>query len=539
MPAPNERSDGTPMIVDHSQIPEDTAVGQIAALEKDLFGRGAWSEQSVRQEFHAPARTYLLDIEGDAVQTADPVVRGYAGYWYDGDDAEIMTIGVGRPYQRQGIAAALLETLIVSARRQGAKRMLLEVRVDNVPALALYERFGFTRMGLRKTLLPARRHRRVHHEPRLGAARRRLQRNSGYRAHFSNTHNGAAMSEPIVLGIESTCDETAAAVVQGRTLISNVVASSMDEHARYGGVIPEIASRAHAEAFVPCVSKALADANMTLSDVDAIAVSAGPGLAGCLAVGVSGAKSLAWAANKPIYGINHVIGHIAVTQLQFGPFPKDTLALIVSGGHTSLLHVEDVARHIDVVGTTLDDAAGECFDKVARLLGFPYPGGPHIDRHAQLGNPHAIKVPQGLTQGKAGQQHPYDFSFSGVKTAVARWIEQQQAEGNEIPVDDVCASLADSVATVLAKKAMRGCEQYGSKTLIVGGGFSANSQLRAKLLEVGAKHGVEVRIPQIKLCTDNGAMVAMLGVNLVESGVKPSEPDFAIDSAMPLTKISM
>ena len=317
------------------------------------------------------------------------------------------------------------------------------------------------------------------------------------------------MSEPIVLGIESTCDETAAAVVQGRTLISNVVASSMDEHARYGGVIPEIASRAHAEAFVPCVSKALADANMTLSDVDAIAVSAGPGLAGCLAVGVSGAKSLAWAANKPIYGINHVIGHIAV------------------------------ARHIDVVGTTLDDAAGECFDKVARLLGFPYPGGPHIDRHAQLGNPHAIKVPQGLTQGKAGQQHPYDFSFSGVKTAVARWIEQQQAEGNEIPIDDVCASLADSVATVLAKKAMRGCEQYGSKTLIVGGGFSANSQLRAKLLEVGAKHGVEVRIPQIKLCTDNGAMVAMLGVNLVESGVKPSEPDFAIDSAMPLTKISM
>ena len=175
---------------------------------------------------------------------------------------------------------------------------------------------------------------------------------------------------------------------------------------------------------------------MTLSDVDAIAVSAGPGLAGCLAVGVSGAKSLAWAANKPIYGINHVIGHIAVTQLQFGPFPEDTLALIVSGGHTSLLHVEDVARHIDVVGTTLDDAAGECFDKVARLLGFPYPGGPHIDRHAQLGDPHAIKVPQGLTQGKAGQQHPYDFSFSGVKTAVARWIEEQQAQGNEIPVDD-------------------------------------------------------------------------------------------------------
>ena len=356
------------------------------------------------------------------------------------------------------------------------------------------------------------------------------------------------MSEPVVLGIESTCDETAAAVVRGRRLLSNVVASSMDEHARYGGVIPEIASRAHAEAFVPVVSKALADADMTIGDVDAIAVSAGPGLAGCLAVGVSGAKALAWAANKPIYGINHVIGHIAVTQLQFGP-------------------LEDVARHIDVVGTTLDDAAGECFDKVARLLGFPYPGGPHIDRHAQAGDPHAIAVPQGLTQGKAGREHPYDFSFSGVKTAVARWIEERQDRGEEIPVDDVCASLADSVATVLARKAMRGCEeipvddvcasladsvatvlarkamrgceQYGSRTLIVGGGFSANSQLRAKLLEVGAEHGVEVRVPELRLCTDNGAMVAMLGVNLVEAGVAPSAPDFPIDSAMPLDRICM
>jgi N6-L-threonylcarbamoyladenine synthase len=347
------------------------------------------------------------------------------------------------------------------------------------------------------------------------------------------------MAEPIVLGIESTCDETAAAVVQGRTLVSNVVASSMDEHARYGGVIPEIASRAHAEAFVPVVSRALEDARMDLSDIDAIAVSSGPGLAGCLAVGVSGAKALAWASGKPIYGINHVIGHIAVTQLQFGAFPKDTLALIVSGGHTSLLHVEDVARHVDVVGTTLDDAAGECFDKIARLLGFPYPGGPHIDRHAQSGDPHALKVPQGLTQGKAGREHPYDFSFSGVKTAVARWIERQQAAGREIPVDDVCASLADSVATVLAKKAISGCEEYGSHTLIVGGGFSANSQLRAKLLEVGEEHGIEVRIPQLKLCTDNGAMVAMLGVNLVEAGIKPSDSDFPIDSAMPMNVISV
>ena len=347
------------------------------------------------------------------------------------------------------------------------------------------------------------------------------------------------MSEPVVLGIESTCDETAAALVQGDRLLSNVVASSMNEHARYGGVIPEIASRAHAESFVPVVSKALKDADMDLSEVDAIAVSAGPGLAGCLAVGVSGAKALAWAAGKPLYGINHVIGHIAVTQLQFGPFPKNALALIVSGGHTSLLHVDDLARSVQVVGTTLDDAAGECFDKIARLLGFPYPGGPHIDRHARLGNPHAIAVPQGLTKGRAGAEHPYDFSFSGVKTAVARWVERRQQAGLDIPVDDVCASLAGSVATVLSRKAMAACHSFDTDTLIVGGGFSANSQLRGKLQELSDQEGVKVRIPKINLCTDNGAMVAMLGVNLVQAGLPPSAPDFSIDSAMPMDRILM
>ena len=344
---------------------------------------------------------------------------------------------------------------------------------------------------------------------------------------------------PLVLGLESTCDETAAALVRGGELLSNVVASSMEQHARYGGVIPEIASRAHAESFVPVVSRAFADAGLSLSDVDAIAVSAGPGLAGCLAVGVAGAKALAWAANKPLYGINHVIAHIAVTQLQFGPFPDDTLALIVSGGHTSLLHVRDVARHVDVVGTTLDDAAGECFDKVARLIGFPYPGGPHIDRHAQRGDPHAIHVPQGLTQGRAGAMHPYDFSFSGVKTAVARWVEQRLAAGLDIPVDDLCASLAESVAEVLSSKAFAGCQRYGSGTLIVGGGFSANSQLRARLRAEGERLSIQVRIPRIALCTDNGAMVAMLGSNLVQEGIAPSSPDFSIDSAMPLDRIMM
>ena len=317
---------------------------------------------------------------------------------------------------------------------------------------------------------------------------------------------------PLVLGIESTCDETAAAVVKGTQLLSNVVASSMDEHAIYGGVIPEIASRAHAQALVPVVSKALAEANVDLSDLDAIAVSAGPGLAGCLVAGVSGAKALAWAANKPLYGVNHVIGHFAVTQLQFGQFPENTLALIVSGGHTSLLQVRDIARDISAVGSTLDDAAGECFDKIARLLGFPYPGGPFIDRYAKLGNPAAFKVPKGLTQGRTAAAHPYDFSFS---------------------------SLADSVAQVLSEKTIRAAKNLDAKTVVVGGGFSANSQLRQALSQAGEKNGINVRIPEVKLCTDNGAMIAVLGASLAKSGIKPSPIDFRTDSSMSLEQIVM
>ena len=342
-----------------------------------------------------------------------------------------------------------------------------------------------------------------------------------------------------ILAFESSCDETAAAVVRdGRTVLSDVIASQADMHAVYGGVVPEIASRKHVEAIAGLADQALARAGLTRADIDAVAVTYAPGLIGALLVGVNFAKAAAYGLGVPLIPVHHVRGHIAANYITHPELEPPFVCLCVSGGNTMLVDVRDYTD-MAILGATRDDAAGECFDKVARLLGFPYPGGPHIDRHGQNGDPHAIKVPMGLTQGKAGAAHPYDFSFSGVKTAVARWVESEQAAGHEIPVDDVCASLADSVATVLARKAMRGCRQYDSNTLIVGGGFSANSQLRAKLLEFGENYGVDVRIPQIKLCTDNGAMVAMLGVNLVEAGVAPSAPDFPIDSAMPLTKVSM
>ena len=342
-----------------------------------------------------------------------------------------------------------------------------------------------------------------------------------------------------ILAFESSCDETAVAVVEdGRKVLSDAIASQADMHALYGGVVPEIASRKHVEVIAVLTEQALRQASCTREDIDAVAVTYAPGLIGAVLVGLSFAKSMAFALGVPLIPVHHVRGHIAANYLAFPELEPPFLALAISGGNTLIVDVRDYTD-LHILGATRDDAAGECFDKVARLLGFPYPGGPHIDRHGQNGDPHAIKVPMGLTQGKAGAAHPYDFSFSGVKTAVARWVESEQAAGHEIPVDDVCASLADSVATVLARKAMRGCRQYDSNTLIVGGGFSANSQLRAKLLEFGENYGVDVRIPQIKLCTDNGAMVAMLGVNLVEAGVAPSAPDFPIDSAMPLTKVSM
>ncbi|WP_296666739.1 tRNA (adenosine(37)-N6)-threonylcarbamoyltransferase complex transferase subunit TsaD, partial [Demequina sp.] len=243
----------------------------------------------------------------------------------------------------------------------------------------------------------------------------------------------------LVLGLESTCDETGVALVEGDELLADVVASSMDEHARFGGIVPEVASRAHLEAVLPTLDEALARAGRTLSDVDAVAVASGPGLVGSLTVGVAAAKALALGLDRPLYGVNHVIGHAAVDQLVHGRFPDRTMALVVSGGHTSLLLVDDIATGVHELGHTLDDAAGEAFDKVGRLLGLPYPGGPHVDRLAREGDPEAIPFPRGLSKPKDMARHAYDFSFSGLKTAVARWVEARRDSGAEVPVADVAA----------------------------------------------------------------------------------------------------
>jgi len=340
---------------------------------------------------------------------------------------------------------------------------------------------------------------------------------------------------PLVLGIETSCDETGIAVVRGRTLLADAIASSVDEQARFGGVVPEIASRAHLEALAPTLARATAEAGIHLADVDAIAVTAGPGLVGALLVGVSAAESLALALGKPLYGVNHLAAHVAVDRLVHGDLPEPAIALLVSGGHTSLLRVDDVTLEVTALGSTLDDAAGEAFDKVARVLGLPFPGGPHIDAAAGAGDARAIDFPRALSAHRDDEDHRYDFSFSGLKTAVVRWLEVQRRAGNPISTADVAAAFQEAVVDVLVSKALRACRDTGISTLVVGGGVAANSRLRVVLTE--RAEGLDVRVPPPHLCTDNGAMVAALGAALVERGRPPSAPGMGADSSMPVDTI--
>jgi N6-L-threonylcarbamoyladenine synthase len=337
---------------------------------------------------------------------------------------------------------------------------------------------------------------------------------------------------PLVLGIETSCDETGAGLVRGHELLADSVASSVDEHARFGGVVPEVASRAHLEAMVATVDRALVTAGVRLADVDAIAVTAGPGLAGALLVGVCAAKAYALALGKPLFAVNHLAAHIAVDQLEHGPLPQPAVALLVSGGHSSLLLVPDVAGEVVPLGATIDDAAGEAYDKVARLLGMPFPGGPPVDKAASGGDGAAIAFPRGKYRDAT-----FDFSFSGLKTAVARYVEGRQAAGLPVPVADVAASFQEAVADVLTSKAIAACRAHGVEHLIVGGGVAANSRLRALATERCEAAGIALRVPRPGLCTDNGAMVAALGAELVARGVAPSPLDVAADSSLPVTEI--
>ena len=343
------------------------------------------------------------------------------------------------------------------------------------------------------------------------------------------------MSAPLVLGIETSCDETAIGIVKGRTLLANEIASSVQEHARFGGVVPEIASRAHLEAMIPSLNRALKSAKVSIKDIDAVAVTAGPGLVGALLVGTSTAAAIALALDKPLFGVNHLAAHISVDYLTHDNPLDPTIALLVSGGHSSILQINDITSSITSLGSTMDDAAGEAFDKIARVMGLGFPGGPAVDLEAKSGDANAINFPRGLTQAEDWRTRPFDFSFSGLKTAVARYLESTP----QYKRADVAASFQEAIVDVLLQKSLAACTATGIESLVIAGGVAANSRLRELAEQRCEKAGVYLRIPSPLLCTDNGAMVAALGSLMSSAGRAATAIDFSASSSLPVQTVSL
>jgi len=348
----------------------------------------------------------------------------------------------------------------------------------------------------------------------------------GDRAHLFITSIGGT-PVTLVMGIESSCDETGVGLVRDGKLLGECLSSSMAEHVRFGGVVPEVAARAHLEAMVPTVRQAVERAGVSMNEIDAIAVTAGPGLATALQVGLASAKAYSLSLGVPLLGVHHLAGHVAADTLVHGDLPDKSVSLVVSGGHTSLLLLGDLARDPIVhLGDTADDAAGEAFDKVARILGLGYPGGPAIQRAAEAGDPDAIRFPRPTTTR-------WGFSFSGLKTAVARWVDR--CEG-PLPVADLAASFQEAVVDVLTAKAVDACVSHEVDTLVIAGGVAANARLREVAERRCADAGVTVRVPPPYLCTDNGAMIAAVGSMLTSVDAPWSPLELSTDPSAPLTQ---
>lgn len=483
----------------------------IMQIERECFASDAWSADGMYDELTGAEKFYI-------VATIDEKLVGYAGLNKQPvvHQSDIQTIAVSPTLRGKGLGRDLMEHLLAEAKRCNCTEVFLEVRADNPVARKLYETLGFEQIDIRKRYYQPDDVDAIVMRAALGAA--------------GNT-------EPLVLGIESSCDETGVGIVRGNTLLANVISSSMEQHARFGGVVPEVAARAHLEALLPTLNEALVTAKVSLDEIDAVAVANGPGLAGALMVGVGAAKSLAVSLNKPIYAVNHLVGHVGVDILERGELETPTIALLVSGGHTSLLLVRNLLDDVELLGETIDDAAGEAFDKVARVLGLQYPGGPEIDKAAADGDPNAIRFPRGLMLPKDMEKNRYNFSFSGLKTAVARHVEVLNTKGEEVPIADVAASFREAVVDVLVSKAVNACIDHNVPRLLLGGGVIANRRLRELAKQRCDENGIELRIPALSLCTDNGAMIAAIGAQLVMAGRKPSGLTFGADSTLPVTTV--
>lgn len=317
----------------------------------------------------------------------------------------------------------------------------------------------------------------------------------------------------LILGIETSCDETSVSVVEDGVIVrSNIISSQVEFHRPYGGVVPEVASRKHLELINPVIEEALARADVGFSDIGAVAVTIGPGLIGALLVGLAAAKAIAYTLDVPLIGVNHLEAHIRANFLQDSALQPPLVALLVSGGHT-ILAVMDEAGTLTTLGETLDDAAGEAYDKIARFLGLGYPGGPEIDKLAVLGDPKKVILPRAMID-----RNDYDFSLSGLKTAVLNYVAKLEREGKEIPLNDLAAGFQAAVIDVQVAKTMRAAEEYGVRRIVLAGGVASNTGLRAALREAAEKKGLTLTVPSLELCTDNAAMIASLGYEYLKAG---------------------
>lgn len=454
----------------------------VIAIERASFA-DPWSPDSFASELERRDRVWRVAEE-------DGRVAGYAGIAVLGDDADLMDIAVDAAFRSRGVARALLWELAREAHSRGIDRLTLEVRPGNTEALALYGGCGFDQVGRRLGYYPET------GEDALVLRSRPLGATLG-------AIDAAGAGTDVILAIETSCDETAAAVLRGgREELSAVVASQVDFHSRFGGVVPEIASRKHTEAVVAVVSEALDNAGLGFGDLHAIAVTQGPGLVGALVVGLAYAKGLALATGLPLVGVNHLEGHIYAARLLDPDLTPPLVALLVSGGHTAIVHVPAWGRY-EVLGQTLDDAVGEAFDKVAKLLGLGYPGGPVISRLAAEGDPTSIPFPRAMMRSGT-----LDVSLSGLKTAVIQYVEAERAAGRALRVPDIAASFQAAVIDVQVAKTVEAARARGVSAVVLAGGVAANSALREGLAAALGGYDIRLSVPSFGLCTDNASMIA-------------------------------
>lgn len=508
-------------------------VSAVEALEAQTMGSDAWHGSQILDELPRGDRTWwaayeMNDSSKRAVSPEDAKLIGYAGGWIVDGQVQVLKVATDPAYRRRGIAQELLAHIARDARDLGATEMTLEVRLSNTGAHAFYERLGLKRIGVRPRYYSDREDAVIYTGPlplaEHDVAGMELRLNDAVKAADANTSaqpdQYLDIQGKLILAVETSCDETAAALIdEAGTIVSDVVASQIDFHSRFGGVVPEIASRKHIEAIGGVAQECLEQARIRTGkadlgwhDLGAVSVTYAPGLVGALVVGLAFAKGLAWAADKPLIGVNHLEGHLYANKLACPDIEPPMVVSLVSGGHTMLVHVKDWGNY-ETMGTTLDDAVGEAFDKVAKAMGLGYPGGPLISKLAEKGNPKAIQFPRALMHSGDLQ-----FSLSGLKTSVMTYLQKEKQAGREVNQSDVAASFQAAVIDVQVAKAKTALQETGAKEFCLGGGVAANPELRHAYEEMCDEMGVRLTMPPLSACTDNAAMIALVALDRYKAG---------------------